>query len=157
MTAAKRKTFMECSPAFSSQHTTAQNGTPSTPALRQSRSDLQDFGDCIQSSQIGPHLVQPLRARPMATTPKISANRLNMADLFPMERIIRPRARHYQAMVHSLPSVPFREMRSRMRSIAGGTVVHADRPTNNGIRYRGGPAHPWRRVRTLGAGSRAVD
>jgi hypothetical protein len=45
---------------------------------------LQDFGDCIQSSQIGPHLVQPLTARPMAITPRISVNRLNMAELFPM-------------------------------------------------------------------------
>jgi uncharacterized protein (TIGR00369 family) len=33
--------------------------------------------------QIGPHLVQPLRARPMATTLKISANRVNMADPLP--------------------------------------------------------------------------
>jgi hypothetical protein len=39
---------------------------------------LQDFGDCTQSSQIEPHLVQPLRARPIATTPKNNANRLNM-------------------------------------------------------------------------------
>jgi hypothetical protein len=83
MTAAKRKTFMECSPAFSSQHTTAQNGTPSTPALRQSRSDLQDLGDCVQSSQIGPHLVQPLRAKPSAIALKTSINRLNMAALSP--------------------------------------------------------------------------
>jgi hypothetical protein len=30
--------------------------------------------------QIGPHLVQPLRARPLATALKISANRVNMAD-----------------------------------------------------------------------------
>jgi hypothetical protein len=44
---------------------------------------LQDFGDCTQSSQIGPHLVQPLRARPIATTLKINANRLNMADPLP--------------------------------------------------------------------------
>jgi hypothetical protein len=42
---------------------------------------LQDFGECIQSSQIGPHLVQPLRAIAMATTLKIIANRLNMVSL----------------------------------------------------------------------------
>jgi hypothetical protein len=47
------------------------------------RSALQDFGDCTQSSQIGPHLVQPLRARPSAITLKISINRLNMAALLP--------------------------------------------------------------------------
>ncbi len=50
---------------------------------RYNRSDLQDLGDCVQSSQIGPHLVQPLRARPSAITLKISANRLNMAALLP--------------------------------------------------------------------------
>jgi hypothetical protein len=33
--------------------------------------------------QIEPHLVQPLRARPTATTLKISANRVNMVDLLP--------------------------------------------------------------------------
>jgi hypothetical protein len=41
-------------------------------------SDLQDFGDCIQSSQIGPHLVQPFRTRPMAIIPLMIVNRLNM-------------------------------------------------------------------------------
>jgi hypothetical protein len=30
--------------------------------------------------QIGPHLVQPSRARPMPITLKISANRVNMVD-----------------------------------------------------------------------------
>jgi hypothetical protein len=45
---------------------------------------LQDFGECIQSSQIGPHLVQPSSARPKAITPRINANRLNMAERFPM-------------------------------------------------------------------------
>jgi hypothetical protein len=37
---------------------------------------LQDFGS--QSSQIGPHLVQPFNSRPMAITLKINANRLNI-------------------------------------------------------------------------------
>jgi len=87
---------MECSPAFSSQHTTAQTATPSTPAFRQSRSDLQDLGDCVQSSQIGPHLVQPLRARPSAITLKIHINRLNMAAA-PPTLIIRPQVGHFQA------------------------------------------------------------
>jgi hypothetical protein len=50
---------------------------------RYSRSDLQDFGDCIQSSQIGPHLVQPLTAIPMAITPRITIHRLSMADPLP--------------------------------------------------------------------------
>jgi hypothetical protein len=44
---------------------------------------LQDFGDCIQSSQIGPHLVQPFKARPIAIMLKISTNRLDMAAPFP--------------------------------------------------------------------------
>jgi hypothetical protein len=39
---------------------------------------LQDFGDCIQSSQIGPHLVQPFKARPIAITLKIRTTRRNM-------------------------------------------------------------------------------
>src|SRR5258708_38689598 len=116
MTAAKRKTFMECSPAFSSQHTTAQNGTPSTPALRQSRSDLQDFGDCIQSSQIGPHLVQPLRARPIATTLKISTHRRNMVDLLPTPLSYGPKSGIFKPRDASLsaqctleyPSTPIR-------------------------------------------------
>src|SRR5258706_15905077 len=33
MTAAERKTFMDCSPAFSSQHTTTRTATPSTLAF----------------------------------------------------------------------------------------------------------------------------
>src|SRR5436309_15994553 len=33
MTAAERKTFMECSHAFSLQHTTARTATPSTPTV----------------------------------------------------------------------------------------------------------------------------
>ena len=42
-------------------------------------SDLQDFGD-IQSSQIGPHLVQPLRASPTAITlPSITNLRIMYA------------------------------------------------------------------------------
>jgi uncharacterized protein (TIGR00369 family) len=41
---------------------------------------LQDCGECSQSSQIGPHLVQPLSARPIAITLKISAHRLNIVD-----------------------------------------------------------------------------
>jgi hypothetical protein len=59
---------------------------------RQKRSDLQDFGDCVQSSQIGPHLVQPLRARPAAITLKISAHRLNMVDPLPTPIIRRQAA-----------------------------------------------------------------
>jgi uncharacterized protein (TIGR00369 family) len=42
---------------------------------------LQDF--CIQSSQIGPHLVQPLTARPKAATLKIITKRLNIIHLVP--------------------------------------------------------------------------
>src|ERR1700709_2130313 len=50
--------------------------TPRLSAYR--RSDLQALGDCSQSSQIGPHLVQPLSSRPIAITPNKIATRLNM-------------------------------------------------------------------------------
>jgi hypothetical protein len=81
---------------------------------------LQDFGDCIQSSQIGPHLVQPLRARPMAITPRIKANRLNLVEPFPMECIIRRETGRFQAGRHVFSAhVPFCKMPSRMPPIAG--------------------------------------
>jgi hypothetical protein len=52
---------------------------------------LQDFGS--QSSQIGPHLVQPLSRRPIAITLKISANRLNIIhDSTPRDYTARSRA-----------------------------------------------------------------
>jgi uncharacterized protein (TIGR00369 family) len=44
---------------------------------------LQDFGDCIQSSQIGPHLVQPESARPAASTLKINTRRRNIDSQLP--------------------------------------------------------------------------
>src|SRR3954451_24468691 len=82
MAAAKRKTLMEYSPAFARNIPPRRLRRQACPCAAQKRSDLQDFGDCIQSSQIGPHLVQPLRARPMATTLKISTNRLNMTHTY---------------------------------------------------------------------------
>ncbi|WP_316399390.1 hypothetical protein [Bradyrhizobium sp. 33ap4] len=39
---------------------------------------MQDFGDCIQSSQIGPQRVQPLSASPIAITPPSTTNLQNM-------------------------------------------------------------------------------
>ncbi|MCC8972980.1 hypothetical protein [Bradyrhizobium brasilense] len=39
---------------------------------------MQDFGDCIQSFQIGPQRVQPLSASPIATTPPSTTNLRNM-------------------------------------------------------------------------------
>ncbi len=39
---------------------------------------MQDFGDCIQSSQIGPHRVQPASASPIAITPPSNTNLRNM-------------------------------------------------------------------------------
>src|SRR5260370_23414171 len=114
MTAAERKTFMDCSPAFSSQHTTTRTATPSTlEALwpsRHNRSDLQDLGDCVQSSQIGPHLVQPLRARPSAIALKISINRLNMAA--PCPRLYHRASS--QAFSSRAASVHFHQMHLRM-------------------------------------------
>ena len=44
---------------------------------------MQDFSDGTQSSHIGPHLVQPLRTSPNATTVKISANRLIIVQVPP--------------------------------------------------------------------------
>jgi hypothetical protein len=49
-------------------------------------SDLQDFGS--QSSQIGPHLVQPFNSRPKAITLKINANRLNIVHPLPQGAVI---------------------------------------------------------------------
>src|SRR5260370_3227504 len=114
MTAAERKAFMDCSPAFSSQHTTTRTATASTLEARwpsrHNRSDLQDFGDCIQSSQIGPHLVQPLRARPIATTLKISTHRRNMVDLLPTPLSIAPKTgitNPHNASLFSQRSLPY--------------------------------------------------
>ena len=39
---------------------------------------MQDFGDCIQSSQIGPHRVQLPSASPIAITPPSNTNLRNM-------------------------------------------------------------------------------
>lgn len=39
---------------------------------------MQDFGDWIQSSQIGPHRVQPASASPTAITPPSNTNLRNM-------------------------------------------------------------------------------
>ncbi|WP_159450408.1 hypothetical protein [Bradyrhizobium mercantei] len=39
---------------------------------------MQDFGVCIQSSQIGPQRVQPLSMTPIATTPPSNTNLRNM-------------------------------------------------------------------------------
>jgi uncharacterized protein (TIGR00369 family) len=58
---------------------------------------LQEFGECIQSSQIGPHLVQPLSISPSVTTLNTSAKRLNMATRSRNALIIRPQVRHFQA------------------------------------------------------------
>jgi uncharacterized protein (TIGR00369 family) len=58
---------------------------------------LQAFGDCSQSSQIGPHLVQPLRSKPIAMTLKTIAKRLNMACPTRYRRTLRARSRRFQA------------------------------------------------------------
>jgi hypothetical protein len=63
----------------------------------QLRSDLQDFGACVQSSQIGPHLVQPFSASPKAITPDIN-NRRSIIDPVPAPRPDHgPQACHFQA------------------------------------------------------------
>jgi hypothetical protein len=76
---------------------------------------LQDFGDCIQSSQIGPHLVQPLRARPKATTPISNIKRLNMVELFPTPY----HKASSQAFSSRAASGLFRQMHSKMREYTG--------------------------------------
>src|ERR1700709_1758339 len=64
---AAQKILMRMLPGICALYTTARTAPPSTPARDQRgsgsiyrRSDLQDLGDCCQSSQNGPHLVQPL-------------------------------------------------------------------------------------------------
>jgi len=62
---------------FPTRLITAKQPPPDAP-LRYRLSDLQDFGDCTQSSQIGPHLVQPLSASPTAITLPSIINLRNM-------------------------------------------------------------------------------
>ena len=49
-------------------------------------SDLQDFGDCIQSSQIGPQRVQPLSTNPIAITPPSITNLRTMYAPTPLTK-----------------------------------------------------------------------
>ncbi|WP_212462848.1 hypothetical protein, partial [Bradyrhizobium manausense] len=65
--------------------------------MLQERSDLQDFGDCIQSSQIGPHLVQPLSARPNAPRQKTKTIRRNITHPALRRGIIKGELGHFQA------------------------------------------------------------
>jgi hypothetical protein len=53
------------------------------PGIPQKWSDLQDFCDGSQSSQIGPHLVQPFIIKAKASTPKIIAERFNISRPIP--------------------------------------------------------------------------
>src|SRR6266851_5361249 len=110
-------------PWISRQHTTAPTATPSTALRAPKMVRLQDLGDCSQSSQIGPHLLQPLSTGPMATMLKINA-RLNFVDHSPFPScslksgIFKPRN----------SPVPFRRMPFRMREntrsrVERGTAV----------------------------------
>ena len=156
MTAAMRKTFMECSLHFPGNIPPRRPRRQGPrPAYAKNRSDLQDFGDCSQSSQIGPHLVQPLSARPMATTPKINANRLNMIAPLPHAPSYGPKSGIFKprrARVQMSAGMP-----ARMRPIQARNQRSCSTNHSSGIRYRGSPARPRRCVRTVGAGSRAVD
>jgi hypothetical protein len=62
------------------------------------RSDLQAFGDCSQSSQIGPHLVQPLRRRPSAITPIAMQQRRTITHLTGYGAILPGQSGRFQAM-----------------------------------------------------------
>ena len=59
------------------------------------RSDLHAFAGAIQSSQIGPHLVQPPSASARPIKPMMTPKRRNMAH--PLDPIIRPRLGAFQA------------------------------------------------------------
>ncbi len=52
-------------------------------SIIQKWSDLQDFCEGSQSSQIGPHLVQPFIIKAKASTPKIIAERFNISRPVP--------------------------------------------------------------------------
>ena len=52
-------------------------------SITQKWSDLQDFCEGSQSSQIGPHLVQPFIIKAKASTPKIIAERFNISRAVP--------------------------------------------------------------------------
>jgi hypothetical protein len=58
---------------------------------------LQDFGEFSQSSQIGPHLVHPLSASPIAAAQKIKTTRRNIIHPARTARIIGGEVRHFQA------------------------------------------------------------
>jgi hypothetical protein len=60
-------------------------------------SDLQDFCDESQSSQIGPHLVQPLSIEARAAALKIIAKRFNISTCPSTFRIIKWATRDFQA------------------------------------------------------------
>ncbi|MHC2439100.1 hypothetical protein [Bradyrhizobium sp. USDA 4451] len=47
---------------------------------------MQDFGDCIQSSQTGPQRVQPLSANPTAITPPSNTNLRTMYAPTPLTK-----------------------------------------------------------------------
>ncbi|MHC2333516.1 hypothetical protein [Bradyrhizobium sp. USDA 4454] len=47
---------------------------------------MQDFGDCIQSSQTGPQRVQPLSANPIAITPPSNTNLRTMHAPTPLTK-----------------------------------------------------------------------
>jgi len=61
---------------------------------------LQDFGS--QSSQIGPHLVQPFSRRPMAITLKTTASRRNIVH------------HSHRAQLYRLKSGIFKPHRTRL-------------------------------------------
>jgi uncharacterized protein (TIGR00369 family) len=69
---------------------------------------LQDFGDCVQSSQIGPHLVQPSSASAMAITLDINSSRRISANLSPKRWDHGPQVRHFQAKAAAFDQSPRR-------------------------------------------------
>jgi uncharacterized protein (TIGR00369 family) len=122
---------------------------------------LQDFCDGIQSSQIGPHLVQPLSARPTATTLKITANRLNILCVSGDLPIIRPEVWHFQAAADQGALAPRASWNEHNRQTVTGNPSMQDRPKAEGFdieqarRILGDVFAPW--VQDLGLSIDGVE
>jgi hypothetical protein len=100
---------------------------------------LQDFGS--QSSQIGPHLVQPFSSKPMATTLKIKPNRRNIVH--------HSRATDYTAPGRACSSRAQPLDYAASMSKRGKTGIDAGPATSETFRHQGGaPARWWQSCRT---------
>ncbi len=141
---------MECSLNFPVIYHRADGHAKTAAGVRMIR--LAGFRHCIQSSQIGPHLVQPLSAGPWRPRqnqcqPPEHGRTVPQMSVYGSNRAFSSRGAMF----------PSAKCRSRMPAIQGEPCVHANRATDSGLRHRGSPARARRCVRAMGAGSRAVD